>query len=80
MFNISNIIPCMANLSRTQSIELSYDDIVSCDEGPVKPAGECFIKKYHHFIYDGPGVVKCKYIKDVGDYDMHKMKRVGVFS
>lgn len=79
MFNISNIIPCMVNLTRTQSIELSYDEIVNCDEGLVKPVGDCFIKKYHHFVYDGPGVVKCKYMKGDANYVIHKMKRTGKF-
>ena len=77
MFDISNIIPCMVNLSRTHSVELSYDDIISCDEPLVKPAGDCFIKKY--FTYPSAGTVNCKYMKDPSlSYSSHKMIRSGM--
>lgn len=80
MFSIANIIPCMSNLKRTQSIELTYDEIEQCDELPVKAVGGCFIKQYHHFVYDGPGRVKCKYMKGHGEYIVHQMKRTGMLN
>ena len=67
------------NLSRTHSIELSYDDITSCDEPLVKPAGYCFIKKFFHFTYPSAGTVNGKYMKDPSlNYSSHKMLRGGM--
>lgn len=78
MFSIANIIPCMSNLKRTKSIEVTYDEIQKCDELAVKAVKECFIKKYHHFVYDGPGRLKCKYVKGRGEYMTHQIKRAGM--
>ena len=60
---------------RLHSIELSADDVNSCDEDIVKPVGQPFIKKYHHFTYDGIGVMKCRYIKGEGAYVTEKTKQ-----
>jgi hypothetical protein len=78
MFDINNIIPCMKKLKNTTSFEITYAEIVDADEEEVKPIGEAFIKKYFHFTYDGPGVVKCKFRKDENEvYKYHTMKRTG---
>lgn len=79
MFDITSIIPCMVNLSRTHSFELSYEEIINCDESVVKPAGDCFIKKYYHFTYPSAGTVACKYMKDDAlEYTSHRMVRKGM--
>jgi hypothetical protein len=78
MFDINNIMPCMEKLKNTNSIEITYDEIVKADEEDAKPIGKGFIKKYYHFTYDGPGVVKCKFMKDDNEvYKYHTMNKMG---
>ena len=76
MFSIDNVIPCMDKLKNTNCIPLEHETIEKCDEDLVKPCGTAFMRLYHHFIYDSPGVVKCKYVKGVGDYQTHMMRKV----
>lgn len=75
MYSIKNVLPCMTILRNTHSIELSAEDVNSCDEDIVKPVGNPFIKKYHHFTYDGIGVLKCRYIKGEGVYVTERTKQ-----
>lgn len=78
MFDINNIIPCMGKLKNTTSYEITYDEIADNDEDDAGPNGKPFIKKYFHFAYDGPGVVKCKFMKDDKEaYKFHTMKKTG---
>lgn len=61
MYNVSNIVESMGNIKRTTSVVLTYEQISACDEiQNVEPVGSGFIKKYYHFQYLRPGVVKCK--------------------
>lgn len=77
MYDINDIIPCFKVLSNTTSIKLSHEVINNCDEPVVRPTrSDCFIKKYHHYTYESIGVVNCKYIKGLGEYTTHTMKRV----
>ena len=57
MKNISSLIPCFKNIQRTQSILLTAEEIEAADEPIVKPMGKGYITKYHHFAYDGEGIV-----------------------
>lgn len=74
MYSIADLIPCIKMLSNTNVVELTYDEILECDEPTVTPSRP-FIKNYHHFTYVREGVVRCKYIKGVGDYNEETMKQ-----
>jgi hypothetical protein len=74
--SIQDVIPCIQNLSNTQVVQLSYEQIQACDEPPVTCCRAPFIKKYHHFTYPRHGVVKCLYIKGQGSYNEELMKQV----
>jgi hypothetical protein len=83
MYSIQEIIPCIKNLSNTETIILAYETIQSMDEPAVTPCRAPFIKKYHHFTYPRPGVVHCKYMKGTGQYQEELMKQVqekGIFT
>ena len=76
MHSILNILPCIKVLSSTETIALTYDQIKACDEPTVSSLGAPWIKKYHHFVYVRPGVVKCSYIKGDADYKEETMKQL----
>jgi len=80
MSSIVDIIPCMKSLRNTETRVLTSEDICKNDEKIVKPVGESFIKRYHHFTYPAPGVVNCRYVKGKGDYFKHEMRQEGMKS
>lgn len=78
MHDISNLLPCMKNLSGQHSIELNAEEIDECDEKVAKSKGKGFIKQYYHFKYDGTGRLLCKYMKGDGQYFLHEIVRSNV--
>ena len=64
-------------VSNTIPVLLEGREITACDEEDVTPVGKGFIRSYHHFTYERPGVVRCRYIKGVGPYITHRMKQGG---
>ena len=79
MYSIKNVLPCMEVLKNTTSVVLTSDEITACDEPIATPVNGAFIKLYHHFAYDSPGVLKCKKIKGQGEYQIHRIRRIGIF-
>jgi hypothetical protein len=81
MYNISNIMQCMGNIKRTTAVQLTFEEIIACDDvQSVVPVGDGFIKKYHHFEYVRSGVVRCKVKKSDETSKTHTMlKEAGMF-
>lgn len=75
MYDISDVMPCVKDLKGEHSIELTAEEIDKCDEKEAKAKGKSFIKKYHHFKYDGAGRLLCKYKKGEGEYILHEIVR-----
>lgn len=76
MKSADDIIPCMTKIKNTTAFQLTAEEIKACDEDVVKPVGQGFIKKYHHFSYEKSGEVKCQYIRGEGSYVKHKMRKL----
>lgn len=73
MKDVQSITPCMKKLKNTTSYTLTPEEIEACDEDVAKPKGKGWIKKYHHFSYDKPGVINCQYVRGVGAYQTNRI-------